>query len=293
LPPTRNGNLAPTGLFQTLQMIRSVPGYVGGWPKPGFLDALPFDLGGSIPDENGFSRLPLGLWRRQGNGMSVLAFDPGLLANVTPQLRPVEAETPAQIRIHVGDLSQAKFQPWVKNLYYTRALQASAGNSQMLHQLNQQLHVPMEQARDVAEDLLDGELICPLGGKYELAEELGGSKIWLSTALGRQDPGTAPEDFEPPLLKWFRGADAHLIKADGRITARIELDVQRQEAEPLFQLPLFKLFGGGQKAVKPKPKPEGAGAEELPPPLPAVKNPPALAPPTIELPAPRPRAGER
>jgi hypothetical protein len=280
------GDLQPTGLLQTLQMIRTTPGYLGSWPKAGFLDLLPFNLGGSVPDPNGFSQLPFGLWRRQGEGFSVLAFDPQLLANVTPELRVVEAETPAQIRLHVGDLSQAKFRPWVSNLYYTRALEASAGNVRFLHALNQQLRVPMDQCKDIAEDLIDGELICALGGKYELVEDLGGTTGWQSTAWAGRSLAAPPNDFEAPLLKWFRGIDAHLIKDGDRLTARAELDVQREAPEGgKFELPLFNLFGGGQKALKPK-KPLPPADELPPPPLPPVAAPPKAEPPKLELPRP-------
>ena len=55
--------IAPSGLLQTLNFLRSTPGYIGSWPKAGFLDLLPFNLGGSVPDPNGFSRLPFGLVR--------------------------------------------------------------------------------------------------------------------------------------------------------------------------------------------------------------------------------------
>ena len=281
------GELQPTGLLKTIQMIRTTPGYIGSWPKAGFLDMLPFNLGGSEPDPDGFSRLPLGLWRRQGAGFSVLAFDPQLLADVTPQLRVVEAETPAQIRLHIGDLSQAKVQPWVNGMYYTRAFEASAGNVRLLHAMNQQLHVPLGECREVAEDLLDAELICPLGGEYELVEELrGGGLSWQSTAWTDRQLGRVPEDFQAPLVKWFRGLDAHLIKDGERIVARAELDMQRDAAPgPKFELPLFDLFGGGQKALKPKPpKP---GAEELPPPLPPVAKPPEIDLPPPPRPSPR------
>jgi hypothetical protein len=275
------GELQPTGLLQTLQMIRTTPGYIGSWPKAGFLELLPFNLGGSVPDENGFSRLPFGLWRRQGEGFSVLAFDPQLLANVTPDLRVVEAETPAQIRLHVGDLSQAKFRPWVSGLYYSRALEASAGNVRFLHALNQQLRVPMDECRDVAEDLLDAELLCPLGGKFELVEDIGGTTGWQSTAWAGRSLTAPPDDFEAPLLKWFRGVDAHLIKDGDRIMARAELDLQREPPQGgKFELPLFNLFGGGQKALKPK-KPLPPAEELPPPPLPPVEN-----PPRSELPPP-------
>jgi hypothetical protein len=281
------GDLQPTGLLKTLQMIRTTPGYVGSWPKAGFLELLPFNLGGSVPDENGFSRLPFGLWRRQGAGFSVLAFDPQLLANVTPELRVVEAETPAQIRLHVGDLSQAKFRPWVSNLYYSRALEASAGNVRFLHALNQQLRVPMDECKEVAEDLLDGELHCSLGGKYELVEDLGGTTGWQSTAWAGRSLSGPPDDFEAPLLKWFRGIDAHLLKDGDRLTARAELDVQREAPQGgKFELPLFNLFGGGQKALKPK-KPLPPAEELPPPPLPAVEKPPKLDP----MPPPPPLPG--
>ena len=105
---------------------------------------LPLNLGGSRPDPYGFSKLLFGLWRRQGEGFSVLSFDYNLLAQVTPQLRVVEAEQPAQIRLHVGDLSQVKFAEWLNATYYQRAWQASAGNTRLLQTLNQQLHVPTE-----------------------------------------------------------------------------------------------------------------------------------------------------
>jgi hypothetical protein len=273
------GEVQTSGLLQTLQMIRTTPGYLGSWPKAGFLDLLPFDLGGGEPDPDGFSRLPFGVWRRQGSGFSVLSFDPQLLADVTPQLRVVEAETPAQVRLHIGDLSQAKVKPWVNGLYYTRALEASAGNARLLNAMNQQLRVPLADCRGVAEELLDGELICPLGGEYKLVEEVrGGGQSWESTAWAGRRLGGVPDDFEAPLLKWFRGLDAHLIKDGERIVARIELDMQRDAAPgPKIPLPLFDLFGGGQKALKARPpKP---GAEELPPPLPKVARPPVERPP--------------
>jgi hypothetical protein len=226
------------------------------------------NLGGSIPDPNGFSRLPFGVWRRQGGGLSVLSFDPELLARVTPQLRPVESETEAQIRLHVEDLSQSKIRPWITSLYYQRALAASAGNSRLMSQLNQQLHVPMDQAKEAAEDLIDGRLVCPLGGEYKLVEELnGGARLWESTAWANRNLAAVPDDFEAPLLKWFHGLDAHLNKAGDQLVARIEIDMERKPTAPKIDLPFFNLFGSGQKALKPK-----KDVEELPPPLPPVRE---------------------
>jgi hypothetical protein len=285
----RDTSVANPGLMQTLNLLRTTPGYVGSWPAAGFLDLLPFNLGGSAADANGFSRLPFGLWRRQGGGFSVLAFDPQLLADVTPQLRVVESEIEAQLRLHVQDLSQSKIKPWIQSVYYQRGLTASAGNARFLALLEQQLHVPLERARDTMQELVDAELLCPLGGKYELVEDLnGGLKSWQSTAWAKRNAQAVPEDFEAPLLKWFRGLDGHLAKFGDQVTTRIELDMQRNPAAPKVELPSFfnlgNLFGSGQKALKAKDKPNG---EELPPPLPPVAN-----PPKIELPKPAPGGRE-
>lgn len=264
LPP--EGEFAPRGFLQTFQMLRGTPGYVGGWPKPGFLDILPLGLGGGPPDEFGFSRLPFGLWKREGAGFAVLSFDPQILAEVTPHLRVAEAAEPAQIRVHVQDLSQSKIAGWINRTYYQRAVQASEGNIRFLHLLNQQLGVPMEDCLTVAEDMLDARLRCTLGGKYELAEVQGG-ETWQSSAVAGSAP---PTDYQAPLLAWFRGLDASLIKTNDHVLAHVEIDMQRKAAEgiKLDELPLFNLFGGGNGAFKSKEKKEGA--EELPPPLPPV-----------------------
>jgi hypothetical protein len=270
--------LPTSGLLQTLNLLRSTPGYLGSWPTAGFLDLLPLNLGGSVPDPDGFSQLPFGLWRRQGGGFSVVSFDPELLARVTPHLRVAESEVSAQLRVHVEDLSKSKIRPWIVHLYYQRGLLASAGNARFLMQLAQQLQLPLSQAKAAAEQLLDAQLNCPLGGEYQLVRDEGGLGTWRSTAWAKREAGKIPEDFEPPLLKWFRGLDAHLTREDEQITTRIELDIQRQPASSKFDIPLLdfqKLFGGGQKAMKPK---EPAKPEELPPPLPPVKKPPGPPP---------------
>lgn len=258
----------PQGLMGWLQMLRGTPGYLGTWPQAGYLDMLPLGLAGQ-PDAYGFSQLPLGLWRRQGGGFSVLSFDYNVLAGATPQLRIVESEIPAQMRLHVNPLHDAKLAGWINRLYYERGLVASAGNVRLLHLMQQQLGVPAAEARKTAEELLSAQLRCPLGGDYELVEEPGGATSWISTAWHKGRVDAVPDDYKAPPLKWFRGLDAHLTKDDGRLVARLELDMQRPPAAPKVALPLFDLFGGGQKAFKPKnPSPK---AEELPPPaLPPV-----------------------
>jgi len=265
------------GLLQSLMVLRTTPGYLGAWPKPGFLDLLPLGLGGGPPDAYGYSQLPLGVFRRQWEAFSALAFDPKLLAQVTPQLAAGEAENDAQVRLHVGDLSQARLQSWVNSLAYSRAYQASVGNAKLLHALSQQLGVPRDRALDAAEGLLDAKLLCSLGGEYRLTETPGQVALWRSDKWPDAAAGAAAGEYRAPLLVWFRGVDADLTMYNDRVVVHATLDMQRKATEPKIELPIFNnLFGGGKKepdAKKPAVPPPPPPGEDLPAPE-AVKTPP-------------------
>lgn len=278
------------GWLQTLQLLRGTPGYLGAWPKPGFLDLLPWGLGGSPPDAWGYSQLPLGVYRRQWDAFSALAFDPRLLADVTPQLAVVEAEDEAQVRVRIGDVSQAQLQGWVNSLAYARARQASHGNVKLLHALSQQLGVPREQALEVAEDLLDAELVCTLGGEYRLTQAPEQLALWQSD----RGPDAATDEYLAPLLTWFRGLAADLTMQHDMLVLHATLDMQRKPTAPKIELPFFKgLFGGGkQPAESPPPPPTPPPPTPLPPtpppPPPGEQLPEAevIPPPPGERPAP-------
>jgi hypothetical protein len=239
------GDMAPSGLLGYLTLLRTAPGYLGAWPKPGFLDWLPLGLGGGSPDALGYSQVLLGVWRRQWLDFSALAMDRQLLERVTPDLAPQEVADDAQIRIHVGDLSQAQLRGWVNNLAYGRAYLASLGNAKLLHTMSQQLGVPHAQALRQAEHLLDARLVCSLGGEYQWNEQTG---LWTSTAWPPTRPDQHPPDYAAPLLDWFRGFDAKLVMHEESVLLQATLDLQRKPHErPRFQLPRFRLFGSGKE----------------------------------------------
>ncbi|HPM79835.1 MAG TPA: hypothetical protein PLF81_04020 [Candidatus Anammoximicrobium sp.] len=272
-------DLRSGGLLDTLLLLQSTPGYLGAWPKLGFLDLLPLGLAGGAPDAAGYSQLPLGVWRRQWDAFSALAFDPKLLAFVTPQLAATEADNDAQVRVHVSDLSQARLQTWVNQLAYSRAHQASLGNAKLLHMLSQQLAVPRDRALDTAEDLLDAKLICSLGGQYGLSETPGQIALWKSDQWPDAAGRPATDSYRAPLLDWFRGLDADLTMYPDRVVVHATLDMQRKATEPKVELPFFnKLFGGGKPkadankpAVPPPPPPGDAALPEIIKPPPGEK----------------------
>ncbi len=262
-------DLQATGFLKTLKILQTTPGYLGAWPKPGFLDWLPLRLGGGPPDAFGYSRLPFGVWRRQWDVFSALSFDPELLAHVTPHLVPEEAENDAQIRIYVGDLSTAQLRAWVNALTYARAHQASLGNAKLLHAFSQQLVVPREDALSEAEQLLDAKLVCTVGGEYQLDQKPGSAGLWKSSHWPDPQTGRTPNEYSARLLEWFRGMDVELTNYGDQMVLHTVVDMQRKPTEKKkVELPFFNfnLFGGSKKTGPRKSLPEPPAEEiEAPP----------------------------
>ncbi|HEY3392139.1 MAG TPA: hypothetical protein VGK58_05505, partial [Lacipirellulaceae bacterium] len=154
---------APTGEF-----IRA---YVGGWPRPHLLDrflgrpAGPFDDQG-IARTNGL----FDLWLRRADDFFLFSFKRDVLLEVGQQLAMVEAERPAQARLFIDDLSSKQVATAVNGLGYMRARNTSASGARFMNSLVTQLHVPPEEARELAEQLVGGKFGCPLGGDYGLVD---------------------------------------------------------------------------------------------------------------------------
>lgn len=277
LTPPRVGETK--GLIQTLRMLSETPAYLGAWPLPGTLDRLPLGLGGGPPDALGFSKLLIGLWRWQGGGFSVLSFDRSILENCIPQLATVPAKDPAQLRGKVNDLSNTQLASWINTTWYRRGLSVSRGNAFLMDAVHQQLRVPLEDAKGVAERLLDCTLQCPLGGEFEsstfarseMNESQGGlaadgigkrqspavgygaSDGWRSTAWPEDanvKTAIPPPAYQAPWLTWFRGGEFHVTQLPDQLVLIAQLDLQKVspnkelQVEPESPLPKldFDLF---------------------------------------------------
>ena len=280
------------GLLSTLRMLQSLPAYLGGWPRPGYLDRLPLGLGGGPPDAFGFSKLIIGVWRWQMNGFSVLSFDRSILDNCALYLRPIPADDFAQGRIKIGDLEKSKLSAWFNTFWFRRAAQTTRGNLMLLDSLQHQLKLQPEESLAFAERILDAKLQCSLGGQYVLEPnaERSQKELWESTAWPKQinmmggkasslgfdaTKSLPPIHYQAPWLQWFRGAELRLTQLPERLivvgTIDIEpLPVGLEEPTPdksgggslpkmdldLFNLP-FKFFQGdkpkGEKGADKKP----------------------------------------
>ena len=205
-------------------------GYIGTTGELGLLSVL--NIG--IPphsDAAGYAVSPLGGWRRLYDDFIVFSFQRDVLEQVVPRLRFEQADRPAQIRLRVDDISQARITPALNDLGYARTRETSLNNLRFLHALNQELHVPPAACEQTAAFLLDAKLICPLGGEYVLREEEGETPHWTSTAIGPAAPGGfltahAPPGYQSPPLSWFRGLDLDATMTEKTFSAHAEIIMQ-------------------------------------------------------------------
>jgi hypothetical protein len=221
-------------------------GYIGTTGELGVLNVL--DIG--IPprsDAAGYANSPLGGWRRQFDGIptgtdmppnhfTVFSFQREILEEIAPQLRFEQAKRPAQVRLRVDDVSQARITPALNDLGYARTRETLLGNLRLLHALDQQLHVPPSACKEAAEFLLDAKLICPLGGEYVLRNDKSELPYWTSTALVPTEPGgllriRAPQGYQTPPLSWFRGLDLDATMTEKTISAHAEVIMQMPAAK--------------------------------------------------------------
>lgn len=234
-------DLRPVSFVKVLDLLRSTPGYIGSWPNAGYLDWLP-RLGGT-PDSEGFtySRI-LDLWRLQWADYSAISLDRNRLQELKSSFEIQDARRPAQIRLQVGDLANSKLRTWSNAQNYRRSWQTSIANIRMLNMLTQQFRLSPESARETAEQLLDVELVCSLGGEYHQAETGAGRQVWQSTAWPNFSQPVLPDDYTAPLLRWFRGLQLEVAKNDSQFLVHGYLDIQRSANGS--NLPPFKLFKG-------------------------------------------------
>jgi len=235
-------DLKPKSFLAMLDTFRETPGYVGAWPDLGFTGWMP-KLGGA-PDAFGYtySRI-LKLWRLQWQGFSVVSFDQRRLEDLKRSLKLTSSSRPAHVRLKVGDLASSKIKVWANTLNFRRSWQASIANVRLLNVLHQQFAIPIEQAAEVAQGILDVDLVCSLDGQYKTIDLPSGRTVWVSDAWPSFDARVLPEQYVAPLLKWFRGLELEVVKEETQFKIHGILNIQRTGDSKLPAFDLFKGFG--------------------------------------------------
>jgi len=172
------------------------------------------------------------LWAKRAGNLDVLAWRKDVVANVAPHLKLVDAERPARARLRINDLRETKIAELLNAKGYIRGRQVSAGNVHLMHALVQQLRVPSADAKQIAERLLNANLLCPLGGKYESQQGFSDFDTWRSTAWKDDrisNETKVPKEFRAPLLDWFAGLSLEFDIDTTTIRTHIEIDVRKRK----------------------------------------------------------------
>jgi hypothetical protein len=194
-------------------------GYLGGSP----------DLGALQPTVDALEGVLIGskIHRSQSATSVLLSLQPAVLETVEPQLKFQENARPAQARLRIGDLSRSNLASLLDTLGFIQARRTSQGNLHFLELLTRQLHVPPEQALEVAQEIANARLVCSVGGTYELRKDDRGRARWVSTALA--DEGAAGREYQFPPLEWLRGLDLEIAATHDQLAAHALVEMQLPE----------------------------------------------------------------
>ena len=110
-----------------LKLRNAIVGYLGYQGQPGFLGLLELMFPGEA-DANGYKRNVIGLTRLQYGPFVLFSFQPEVLAAIAPQLHFEPATQPAQLRLHVNDVSGGRIAPFLNNWGYARTRETALGN---------------------------------------------------------------------------------------------------------------------------------------------------------------------
>ena len=215
-----NGNVGPVA--GPKEFVR---GYLGAWPKPGLLELL---IGSTPPA--GEQPEPVGdqFWQARQEDFLLISFKPDVVEQVLPQLAIEQADRPAQVWLAIDDLTGKLLAETVNALGYKRTRETSVAASRMMNSLANQFRVARPECRALAERLVDGQFVCPLGGDYQLLAPERDLETWASSALPPENRfllTQVPEDFQLPLLDWFRGLRGDLQLEDDSLSLQLEIDM--------------------------------------------------------------------
>ncbi|MCL2624455.1 MAG: hypothetical protein FWD31_12405, partial [Planctomycetaceae bacterium] len=210
-------------------------------------------------DANGYSRGIGGTWRRHFGQYTLYSRQRSVLDRVAPQLefgvagrRDLDSagmtDEPTHLRVTIGNPLTANIAHTLNHLGYLRTCDASRANLRLLNDLQLQFHINGQECKEVAEQLLGGELICPVAGRIgsnsrvtgrmdsEPAGAIGhyvyqpygnpafGMGRWHATALGTSQ-NQPPAGFLAPPLDWFRGGKLDAILLQDAVSVRVEFEM--------------------------------------------------------------------
>lgn len=158
---------------------------------------------------------------------TVLARDRGMRCEAADELTLEFAPNTSQIQLRVKDVNQANIGPYLHAVSWETGRRQSGENSAWLSRLAATLKFDVSQTRRHVEQLLGGELQCPLGGNYAVIRE-GETSQLVSDVWGqasRFNETAVPVGYRLPFLAWMRGLNLDFELSRTTLTSRIQLHV--------------------------------------------------------------------
>ncbi|MCB9891530.1 MAG: hypothetical protein H6833_07775 [Planctomycetes bacterium] len=190
------------------------------------IDDLPLYWGFLRPVEGGSGELTF----IEMGGLISEADDEAERKAIRSAMRIETGRRPAQVRMHIADLSRSKIGPALHAGMFVYGFESSCGNARFLDTLCEQLGVAPENALTIAERILDARLVCPLGGNFEFVEGPAGpthrSTAWPTPS--RFVLTEIPEAARYPLLDSFQSLDLDFSMDERSLSTWVTLRLHRQ-----------------------------------------------------------------
>lgn len=266
-------DLKPTSILQFIKTLKEVPGFVSADPPAGVLNWFfpqqrsesVFDLSENrvirhskvldvyrLEDAEILTENVAGENHSKVSGFNAVSGYPDRLRGLELRNVPIGKGDRRQVHLKIEGLNpEIDINRWVNSINYRRSWQTSIANVKFMNFVSRQLGSETRDVQAICQDLLGVELVCSLGGIYQLVATKGGVDLIFSNAWPDFVSPVLPGDYQAPVLRWFRGCELSLSKEvdGGRFELTGTLDVERKPAG--FELPLFNgfkgLFGGGAK----------------------------------------------
>ena len=187
----------------------------------------PRDPEGYLPlsQSHGFGGIDK-LWSLRKGNVEVIAPRKETAAEILPQIKLVDAQRPARLRLWIGDVRRSQFSEVIRAEAYLSACQASRSTSELCRMLATRLDLPDERVVPLAEEILGGSLACPLGGKFEPPSYRSSGRTWNEMA----EINGVPAEFRVPALDAFAELSLDFDLDRTSLMSHIELELHQPPA---------------------------------------------------------------
>lgn len=164
---------------------------------------------------------------RSDGKWTTMARNGALRNQVSNDLFLERTSMPTQIQLNLADINQSRVAPYLHAVSWEAGRRLSGENAAWLNHFAATTRLDLTVTRARVEELIGGELRCPLGGTYEYRREAETTQLASTTwgCLSRFEETTVPANYQLPFLAWLRGMKLNFDLSATTLTSRVELHV--------------------------------------------------------------------